>query len=106
MLKPKSFIPVITFVLVMMYGFSGAQELVPTDEMALVIVVVHPEGKPNAVGERHAEEVAGRADARHGCDEGTAVKKMVTPAARRDAVAHAVETHGMAAAGRGRASSG
>ena len=51
MLKPKSFIPVITFVLVMMYGFSGAQELVPNDEMGLVIVVVHPEGKPNGVGE-------------------------------------------------------
>lgn len=28
-----------------------AQELQPTDEMALINVVVHPEGQPNAVGE-------------------------------------------------------
>jgi len=28
-----------------------AQDLVPTDQMALISVVVHPEGQPNAVGE-------------------------------------------------------
>ena len=38
--------------------------------------------------ERKAEEAAGRADARHGGDEGTSVRKMVTPAVKREAVAH------------------
>lgn len=47
----KYFIPVITSVLLFFFIDSSAQELVPTDEMALIIVVVHPEGKPNAVGE-------------------------------------------------------
>ena len=51
MMKLNFFTPLITFVLVIVYGISNAQELVPTEEMALVIVVVRPEGKPNAVGE-------------------------------------------------------
>src|SRR5690606_32913828 len=38
--------------------------------------------------ECQAEEAPCRADARHGGDEGTAVKKMVTPAVKREAVAH------------------
>ena len=38
--------------------------------------------------ERQAEEAAGRADARHGGDEGTAVKKVVTPAVKREVVVH------------------
>ena len=38
--------------------------------------------------ERQTEATSGRTDARHGGDKGTAVKKMVTPAVKRDAVAH------------------
>jgi hypothetical protein len=38
--------------------------------------------------ERKAEEALGRANARHGGDEGTALKKMVTLAVKREAVAH------------------
>lgn len=37
---------------------------------------------------RKAEEVAGRADARHGCDARASSKRMVTPAVTREAVAH------------------
>ena len=38
--------------------------------------------------ECEAEEAAGRADARHGGDEGALVKKVVAPAVKREAVAH------------------
>ncbi|HPB01594.1 MAG TPA: OmpA family protein [Bacteroidales bacterium] len=51
MVNPKFIIGVIVFIFAFFCGVSMAQELVPTDEMALIIVVVHPEGKPNAVGE-------------------------------------------------------
>ena len=45
--------------------------------------------------ERQAEEAAGRSDAGQRCPEGRRLKKMVTPAARRKVVAHAVASHGM-----------
>ncbi len=35
----------------MLYGNGHAQDLKPTEDMALVTVVVHPEGEPNAIGE-------------------------------------------------------
>ena len=46
-------------------------------------------------GERPAEEASGRCAARQCGAEGSAVAKMVTPAARREAVAHLVEVHEM-----------
>lgn len=50
MSAPKFIIPFLA-ILFVASGFSFAQELVPTEDMALVTVVVHPEGKPNAAGE-------------------------------------------------------
>jgi len=46
-------------------------------------------------GERAAQATAGRYDARQCGSEGSAVKKMVTPAAKREAVAHLQTTLGM-----------
>src|SRR3546814_5648559 len=46
-------------------------------------------------GERSAEEAAGRGDAGQCGAEGSGVKKMVTPGAKREAVAHAREHHGL-----------
>src|SRR5204863_518112 len=45
--------------------------------------------------ERAAEEAAGRSDARQCRTEGSGLKKMVTPDARREAVAHAGKHHGL-----------
>ena len=45
--------------------------------------------------ERQAEEAAGRGDARQRHAEGCRRKKMVTPAAKREAVAHACAVHGV-----------
>jgi len=45
--------------------------------------------------ERPAEEAAGRGDARQRGVEGPGIKKMVTPGATRDAVAHPREHHGL-----------
>jgi len=45
--------------------------------------------------EREAEEVIGRGDAGHRRFEGRQLKKMVTPAAKRQAVAHACAVHGV-----------
>src|SRR5260370_15398595 len=45
--------------------------------------------------ERQAEEAAGRGDAGQRGTEGSADKKMVTPAAKREAVAHLVRVHEM-----------
>src|SRR5690606_37000939 len=44
---------------------------------------------------RQAQEAAGRGDARQRGVEGSGLKKMVTPGARREAVAHAREHHGL-----------
>ena len=44
--------------------------------------------KPNGEGECQAEAPADRAEARYGGDEGASVKKVVAPAAKREAVAH------------------
>src|SRR6476620_2220668 len=45
--------------------------------------------------EWQAEEAAGRCHARQRCPEGSAIKKMVTPAVRREAVAHLKTNHEM-----------
>ncbi len=42
----------------------------------------------NGEGEREAEAALVRADVRHGHDERTVVKEMVTPVVKREAVAH------------------
>ncbi len=42
-----------------------------------------------------AQAVAGRCDAGQGCAEGSSGKKVVTPAAKREAVAHLQACHGM-----------
>jgi len=55
---------------------------------ALDRAIVRHWSEDNGEGECQAEEAAGRADARHGGDEGTAVKKVVAPSAKREAVAH------------------
>jgi putative transposase len=55
---------------------------------ALDRAIVRHWSEDNGEGEREAEAALGRADARHGGDEGTLVKKMVTPVAKREAVAH------------------
>src|SRR5262249_27074201 len=46
-------------------------------------------------GERQAEKAVGRCHARSCGLEGSSIKKMVTPAAKREAVAHLREAHGM-----------
>src|SRR4029078_10240302 len=53
--------------------------------------------------EWQAEEAAGRCHARQRCPEGSAIKKMVTPAVKREAVAHLKTNHEMSErrAGRG-----
>ncbi|MCW2396637.1 putative transposase [Sphingobium sp. B8D3C] len=45
--------------------------------------------------EREAEEAAGRGDAGQRGAEGSGIKKMVTPGAKLEAVAHAREYHGL-----------
>src|SRR5690606_32641048 len=45
--------------------------------------------------EREAQAAAGRCDARPGCVEGSSGKKVLTPAAKREAVAHLRVCHGM-----------
>jgi len=45
--------------------------------------------------EREADALAGRCDARPGCLEGSSGKKVVTPVAMREAVAHLQDCHGM-----------
>src|SRR5690606_9169305 len=45
--------------------------------------------------EREAQAIAGRCDARSGCAEGSPGKKVLTPAAKREAVAHLRVCHGM-----------
>lgn len=46
-------------------------------------------------GKRSVEEAAGRGDAGQRGAEGSGVKKMVTPGAKRGAVAHAPACHGL-----------
>ncbi len=55
---------------------------------ALVRAIVRHWSEGNGKGEREAEAAVSRADARHGGDEGTAVKKVVAPSVKREAVTH------------------
>src|SRR5690606_32024412 len=45
--------------------------------------------------ERQTQAVAGRCDVGQGCAEGSSGKKVLTPAAQREAVAHLQACHGM-----------